>query len=206
MVTDNTENPVDNVAQTQPAEVEQTPAETPTNTPVQFTPEQQEQINRLVAQTKRETRQQFSDYNDLKTRATRADELEQEKLTDAEKLEARAVEAERKYSNAQQEIAQAMIASEVKVRASAMGIVDPDAAFLLIDKSNVRYDADGGVTGVDDALTNLMESKPYLKGTNRTPNINPESGQPVTPVRLSAQQREAAQYMGLTDEEYAQGL
>ena len=206
MVTDNTENPVDNVAQTQPAEVEQTTAETPANTPASFTPEQQEQINRLVAQTKRETRQQFSDYNDLKTRATRADELEQEKLTDAEKLEARAVEAERKYSNAQQEIAQAMIASEVKVRASAMGIVDPDAAFLLIDKSNVRYDADGGVTGVDDALTNLMESKPYLKGTNRTPNINPESGQPVTPVRLSAQQREAAQYMGLTDEEYAQGL
>ena len=205
MVTENTDQPTEDVAQAQPAEVETTTAE-PSNTPVQFTPEQQTQINRMQAQTKRETRQQFADYNDLKTRAARADELEQEKLTDTEKMEARAVEAERKVADAQQQIASAMIASEVKVRASAMGIVDPDAAFLLLDRTNVRYDADGGVSGVDDALTNLIEAKPYLRSNNRTPNINPESGQPVTPVKLTTQQREVAVYMGLTDEEYAQGL
>ena len=205
MVTENTDQPTEDVAQTQPAEVETTTAE-PSNTPVQFTPEQQTQINRMQAQTKRETRAQFADYSDLKTRAARADELEQEKLTDTEKMEARAVEAERKVADAQQQIASAMIASEVKIRASAMGIVDPDAAFLLLDRTNVRYDADGGVSGVDDALTNLIEAKPYLRSNNRTPNINPESGQPVAPVRLTTQQREAAGYMGLTDEEYAQGL
>ena len=205
MVTENTDQPTEDVAQTQPAEVETTTAE-PSNTPVQFTTEQQTQINRMMAQTKRETRQQFADYSDLKTRAARADELEQEKLTDTEKMEARAVEAERKVADAQQQIASAMIASEVKVRASAMGIVDPDAAFVLLDRTNVRYDADGGVSGVDDALTNLIEAKPYLRSNNRTPNINPESGQPVAPVRLTSQQREVAVYMGLTDEEYAQGL
>ena len=205
MVTENTDQPTEDVAQAQPAEVETTTAE-PSNTPVQFTPEQQTQINRMQAQTKRETRQQFADYNDLKARAARADELEQEKLTDTEKMEARAVEAERKVADAQQQIASAMFASEVKVRASAMGIVDPDAAFVLLDRTNVRYDADSGVSGVDDALTNLIEAKPYLRSNNRTPNINPESGQPVAPVRLTTQQREVAVYMGLTDEEYAQGL
>ena len=205
MVTENTDQPTEDVAQAQPAEVETTTAE-PSNTPVQFTPEQQTQINRMQAQTKRETRQQFADYNDLKARAARADELEQEKLTDTEKMEARAVEAERKVADAQQQIASAMIASEVKIRASAMGIVDPDAAFVLLDRTNVRYDADSGVSGVDDALTNLIEAKPYLRSNNRTPNINPESGQPVAPVRLTTQQREVAVYMGLTDEEYAQGL
>ena len=205
MVTENTDQPTEDVAQAQPAEVETTTAE-PSNTPVQFTPEQQTQINRMQAQTKRETRAQFADYSDLKTRAARADELEQEKLTDTEKMEARAVEAERKVADAQQQIASAMIASEVKIRASAMGIVDPDAAFVLLDRTNVRYDADGGVSGVDDALTNLIEAKPYLRSNNRTPNINPESGQPVTPVKLTTQQREVAVYMGLTDEEYAQGL
>ena len=205
MVTENTDQPTEDVAQAQTAEVETATAE-PSNTPVQFTTEQQTQINRMMAQTKRETRQQFADYSDLKTRAARADELEQEKLTDTEKMEARAVEAERKVADAQQQIASAMIASEVKVRASAMGIVDPDAAFVLLDRTNVRYDADSGVSGVDDALTNLIEAKPYLRSNNRTPNINPESGQPVTPVKLTTQQREVAVYMGLTDEEYAQGL
>ena len=205
MVTENTDQPTEDVAQAQPAEVETTTAE-PSNAPVQFTPEQQAQINKMMAQPKRATRPQFADYSDLKTRAARADELEQEKLTDTEKMEARAVEAERKVADAQQQIASAMIASEVKIRASAMGIVDPDAAFLLLDRTNVRYDADGGVSGVDDALTNLIEAKPYLRSNNRTPNINPESGQPVAPVRLTTQQREAAGYMGLTDEEYAQGL
>jgi len=205
MVTENTDQPTDDTAQAQTVEVETATAE-PSNTPVQFTTEQQTQINRMMAQTKRETRQQFADYSDLKTRAARADELEQEKLTDTEKMEARAVEAERKVADAQQQIASAMIASEVKIRASAMGIVDPDAAFVLLDRTNVRYDADGGVSGVDDALTNLIEAKPYLRSNNRTPNINPESGQPVTPVKLTTQQREVAVYMGLTDEEYAQGL
>ena len=70
MVTENTDQPTEDVAQTQPAEVETTNAESST-APVQFTTEQQAQINKMVAQTKRETRQQFADYSDLKTRAAR---------------------------------------------------------------------------------------------------------------------------------------
>ena len=201
MVTENTDQPIEDVATTQPADVIATAAEAPSAKTFS-----QDEVNRMMAQTKRDTRQQYSDYNDLQKRAARADELEHDKLTDTEKLEARAVEAERKATDAQQQIASAMIASEVKVRAITMGIVDPDAAFLLLDRSNVHYNADTGVSGVDDALTNLIEAKPYLRSNNRTPNINPESGQPVTPVRLTAQQREAAQYMGLTDEEYSQGI
>ena len=141
----------------------------------------------------------------MKARAARADELEQAQLTGAEKMEARAIEAEKKVTDAQAQIADAMIASQVKVRASQMGVVDPDAAFVLLDRTNVQY-TDGAVTGVDDAIASLLEDKPYLRGTNRTPNINPESGQPVQAVRLTPLQLEAAQMMGLTAEEYAQGL
>ena len=202
MVTDNTA-PQEDVAPTQAVEVEPTTTE-PSPAPEQtFT---QEQVNRMQAQTKRETRAQFADYNELKTRAARADELEQEKLTEAERMEARAIDAEKRAADAQQQVASAMIASEVKVRASAMGVVDPDAAFVLLDRSNVRYDATEGVTGVDDALASLLEAKPYLKSSNRTPNLNPEAGQPVATQRLTAEQREAAQYLGMTDEQYAKGL
>ena len=168
MVTENTA-PQEDAAPTQAVEVEPTTTESTPAPEQTFT---QEQVNRMQAQTRREERSKFSDYNELKTRATRADELEQEKLTEAEKMEARAIDAEKRASDAQQQVASAMIASEVKVRASA----------------------------------SLLEAKPYLRGTNRTPNLNPESGQPVTPVRLSPEQREAAQLMGLSEEEYSQGL
>jgi len=200
MVTDNTA-PIEDAAPAQTVEVE--PTTTEPTTEQTFT---QEQVNRMMAQTRREERGKFADYGELKTRATRADELEQEKLTEAERMEARAIEAEKKAADAQQQIASAMIASEVKVRASAMGIIDPDAAYLLLDQANVRYDAEAGVSGVDDALAGLLEAKPYLRSANRTPNLNPETGQPAQSVRLTADQLEAARLMGMTAEEYALGL
>ena len=200
MVSENTA-PIEDAAPAQTVEVE--PTTTEPTTEQTFT---QEQVNRMMAQTRREERGKFSDYGELKTRASRADELEQEKLTEAERMEARAVEAEKKATDAQQQIASAMIASEVKIRASAMGVIDPDAAYLLLDRSNVHYDAEAGVSGVDDALAGLLEAKPYLRSANRTPNLNPETGQPAQSVRLTADQQEAARLMGMTADEYAQGL
>ena len=167
----------------------------------------QEDMNRIQAQTRREVRNQFADYNQLKDRAAKADELEQAQLSEQEKLETRAAEAERKAAAAADQISAAMIASEVKVRAAQLGIIDPDAALLLVDRANVRYSEEDGVTGVDAALTQLMEDKPYLKGApNRAPNLNPQSGEVAPTMRLSEGQREAARLMGMTEEEYSQGI
>jgi len=167
----------------------------------------QEEVNRMVGQARKEVRGQFSDYGDLKTRAARADELEQAQLTEAERLTQRATEAEKQTAEANTQLTNALISSEVKVKAVQLGIVDPDAAYLLLDKSSVKYDAKDGVTGVEDALTQLLEDKPYLKGAaNRIPNINPEGGQAAPALRLTADQQEAARLMGMTEEEYSQGI
>jgi len=196
MVTENTE----------PIGDEVTPAAQPETDSTErlFT---QDEVNRLMGQWAKEVRNQFGDYKQLQERAAKADELEQAKLTEQERLEARASEAERRAADAAGQIASAMIASEVKVRASQLGIIDPDAAYLLLDRSNVRYGEDGGVTGVDEALTQLLEDKPYLKGSpNRAPNLNPQSGEPAPTLRLTDDQREAARLMGITEEDYAKGL
>ena len=201
MVTENTEPIGDEAAQA-----------TPTTTPEPESPSQersfsQDDMNRIQAQTRKEVRNQFADYSQLKERAAKADELEQAQLSDKEKLEARASEAERQAASASQRIADAMIASEVNVRASQLGAVDPDAALLLIDRTNVQYSEESGVTGVEEALTQLLETKPYLKGTpNRAPNLNAQSGELAPSLRLTEDQREAARLMGLTDEQYASGL
>jgi len=206
MVTENTETPGDEASQAaRIAEVETATPEP--STPIQFTPEQQAQINRMMAQTKRETRQQFADYSQLKERAAKADELEQAQLTEVERVQQRAADAEKAATDANSKLADALIASEVKVKAVQLGVIDPDAAYLLMDKTGIQYDADQGVAGVDEALTQLLESKPYLKGQpNRVPNLNPQSGEPAPTLRLSEEQREAARLMGMTEEDYAQGI
>ena len=200
MVTENTE-PTEDGAQTQQVEAVIVSTESPADKT--FT---QDEVNRMMGQARRDARSQFSDYSELKSRAAKADELEQANLTEAERLEVRVSDAEKRATDAQGQVSSAMIASEVKVRATQMGIVDPDAAFLLLDKKNVAYNVTDGVSGVDDALAQLLEDKPYLRAGNRSPNINPETGQAAPPVRLSADQREAARLMNLTDEEYSQGL
>ena len=204
MTTDNTALPEEG-GTPQATEVEAQPATPPAETNTQrFT---QEEVNRMVGQARREVRGQFSDYSDLKTRAARADELEQAQLTEAERLTQRATEAEKQTAEANTQLTNALISSEVKVKAVQLGIVDPDAAYLLLDKRNVKYDANDGVTGVEDALTQLLEDKPYLKGAaGRIPNINPEGGQAAQTLRLTADQQEAARLMGMTEEEYSQGL
>lgn len=200
MVTENTE-PIEDGAQTQQVEAVTVPTESPADKT--FT---QDEVNRMMGQARRDARSQFSDYSELKSRAAKADELEQANLTEAERLEVRVSDAEKRATDAQEQVSSAMIASEVKVRATQMGIVDPDAAFLLLNKKNVAYNVTDGVSGVDDALAQLLEDKPYLRAGNRTPNINPETGQAAPPVRLTVDQREAARLMNLTDEEYSQGL
>ena len=200
MTTDNTE-PVEEGAQTQQAEVIETPADLSTEKTFS-----QEEVNRMMGQARRDARSQFSDYSELKTRSEKLGEMEQAQLTEGQRLEARVADAEKQASDAQEQVAQAMIASEVKVRATQMGVVDPDAAFLLLDKKNVVYNTTDGVTGVNDALTQLLEDKPYLRSGSRTPNLNPETGQASPPMRLTADQREAAKYLGMTDEQYSKGI
>ena len=204
MTTDNTAQPEEGgTPQATEAEVHVAtpPAEIDTRN---FT---QEEVNRMVGQARREVRGQFSDYSDLKTRTARADELEQAQLTEAERLTQRATDAEKQTAEANTQLTNALISSEVKVKAVQLGIIDPDAAYLLLDKSSVKYDAKDGVTGVVDALTQLLEDKPYLKGAaGRIPNINPEGGQAVPALRLTADQQEAARLMGMTEEEYSQGI
>lgn len=55
-----------------------------------------------------------------------------------------------------------LIAAEVKAIGSQLNLVDIDAAFALMDKSNIKVDENGTVTGVQEALNALVEAKPYL--------------------------------------------
>lgn len=61
-----------------------------------------------------------------------------------------------------------VISAEIKSLGSPMGLVDADAAMQLMDMSGIKL-ADGKVTGAQEALDALKQSKPYLFGAVQPP-------------------------------------
>ena len=164
----------------------------------------QEEINQMMGRVRSEERAKYSDYSRLKERAQKADELEAANLSEKEKLERKVAEADRRAIDADARIADTAIRAEVRMRAVQKGIVDPDAAYALIDRTDIAYSDDEGVTGVDAALDTLLTNKSYLKAPNAVaPNLNPEGVPAQAPVKLTDAQREAAKRHGVKEEDYA---
>lgn len=79
----------------------------------------------------------------------------------AEKEKARAEEA---LKLAREEKLNNLLIAE----ATKAGAVDLEAVLKLVDRSKVQVGDDGTPTGVTEAITGLLESKPYLKNANPT--------------------------------------
>ncbi len=172
-------------------------------TPKVFT---QEEVNVIAGRARIEERQKYPDYDDLKTRAAKADELERAQLTEVDRVRQDLAVEQRKNLDAEGRIASTMITTEIRVKAVQRGIVDPDAAVALLDRSHVAYTEEAGVAGVDAALDALVMAKPYLKGQAFSPNLNPGGGTAPKPVTLTAEQKEAAVKLGVTEQNYAKHL
>lgn len=114
-----------------------------------------------------------SDYADLQAKAAKLDELEAANQTELEKLLARAEAAEKKATEADERARNSNLRSAVTAAASQAGAVDIDAVFALLPKDAVTFGDDGQVTGADDAVKALLESKPYLVGQAAPPPPKP---------------------------------
>lgn len=168
----------------------------------------QEQMNANAAAARREEAAKYADHDELKARAAKADELERERLTETERLQKDLAIEQQQTARLQGNIAEAMISAEIKVTSTTMGFVDTDAALALIDRSQVAYTTEGGVTGVKEALATLLEAKPFLKGTvPPTPvNMNAGPGRPgSTPAPLTESERATAQRMRIPEDKFAAG-
>jgi len=173
----------------------------------------QEQANAMAAAARREEAAKAmpdSELEELKAKAAKADELERANMTETERLQKELATEQQSKARLEGTIADVMISADVKTKAVMAGIIDPEAALALIDRGKVRYTPEEGVTGTDEALTNLVAAKPYLKGTpasNPAPNMNRGPGDPAnTPVPLTEAQRATAQRMGIPEDKYAESL
>ena len=100
----------------------------------------------------------------LKELEQKVQEHETAKLSEAEKLQKRLAELERQQAEHERERQERTLKYETMLTASKLGIVDPEAAYKLLDLASIEFEEDGTPRNIEKALRELIAKRPYLAG------------------------------------------
>ncbi len=91
---------------------------------------------------------------------------DEEKLSETERMRLRLSELEKELTQRELLIREHTLRYETMLRARELGIVDPDAAYRLLDLAEVEYDETGRPTNIERLLRDLVRKRPYLVGNS----------------------------------------
>lgn len=121
----------------------------------------QADLERKIAERLAQERKKYSDYGDLKKKASEFDKLAEQQKTDLQK----AVEAARAEgrTEVQQKVNDRLLKAEVRALATGK-LADPADALRLLDLSQFEVSDDGETDGkaIEAAIGDLIKNKPYL--------------------------------------------
>lgn len=117
-----------------------------------------------------------TDYDDLKAKAAKFDEIEAANKSELEKLQEALVAEQSKTATASERAQRALVRAAVIAEAQRAGAVDPDAVLAMLPQDAVTIGDDDQVTGADAAVQALLEAKPYLVGKPTRPNPGSADG------------------------------
>jgi len=119
----------------------------------------EEKIDPVVARLKAEAADYRKRLRELESKV-KADE--EAKMTEQERLQKRLSELERAQADWERERHEIMLQRHIENVAAKLGIVDPEAAWKLIDLKEVDFDDDGKPKNIEALLKTLIQKKPYL--------------------------------------------
>lgn len=126
----------------------------------------QEQVDRIVQERlSRAKSTPPSDYEDLKAKAAKLDELEQANATELEKAVARAEKAEAERQSAIEAANKRLVEAAVLAEATAQKAIRPEHLHRLIDTGQVTVGDDGQVTGAKEAVEAFLKANPEYVGS-----------------------------------------
>lgn len=120
-------------------------------------------------QTQALLRQKRKLEKDLADLRKAEEERKTAELSEVERLKKEKADLEAERQSLQGQIKTQAIQSRFEAAAAKLGAVDTEAAFKLADLSGVEMDADGKVTGVEEALKSLKQARPFLFGEPSAP-------------------------------------
>lgn len=142
-------------------------------------PASQEDLDRIVAARLTRERARYADYDDLKAKAAKFEQIEQANATDLEK----AVKKARDEATAEATAAtrQVLVQAEARALAAAARFRNPADAIALLaaEKKLDGIKVDGAVVdsaAVKAAVDQLAKDRPYLLDTGGTPGVVPGAG------------------------------
>lgn len=130
----------------------------------------QDEVNRMIkARAERELKAiladvGLADLGELKTLVQQKRAAEDAEKSELAKAQERASELEKRLAEAAEKQKALSTLSDVTAKAAKLGIVDPDAAYKLLNRSALEYGDDGMPTNTESLLVALLKDKPYLAG------------------------------------------
>lgn len=174
------ENPATPIEPQETAVVDETPPAAPERT---FT---QAELDTFLARQKRQLLAGADDVAQLREKAKRLDELEEQSKTELERERDRAARAEEELTRIRETAQQQLIQAAVLSEATKQKALKPEHMHRLIDLDTVTVGDDGQVIGAEDAVKAFLESNPEYVGRPQAPAGSADQG-----ARPSAQITEA---------------
>lgn len=163
------------------------------------------ELDAIVAKALAKERKAYADVPELREKAARLDELEQQSKTEADRLRDKHDKAVRERDAANTRATNTLVRAQIMAEASRQGAVDPEAVAALVNRADLTVEGDE-VEGVEEAVKALLIAKPYLarQGSRRAGGEIGGGGQEA-PVITRTQVRRwlAGQDGGLTPERRA---
>lgn len=130
----------------------------------------QDEVNRMIkARAERELKAVLADVGladlgELKTLVQQKRAAEDANKSELAKAQERAAELEKQLADAAEKQKALMTQNDIAAKAAKLGIIDPDAAYKLLNRSELEYGDDGAPTNTETLLVALLKEKPYLAG------------------------------------------
>ena len=105
----------------------------------------------------------FQSVDELKTLVKQKKERDESEKSELQKAVEKASQLEKERESWQSRQKETAAQYDVAVKAAKLGIVDPDAAWKLLDKSALEY-VDDKPSNTELLLQGLLKDKPYLAG------------------------------------------
>jgi len=157
----------------------------------------QEQVDAIVKDRLARERAKYADYEDLKSKASKLDELELQGKSELEKAQQTAETAKADAAKAIATANERLMHGALLVAASKAGVDSSELLLGVIDKAGLTVADDGTVSGTEDAVKAAIEKYPQLvgKGTTGSADQGARGGGPeqITQAQLAKMSPEQVQ-------------
>jgi hypothetical protein len=132
-------------------------------------------------------RKRLKTYEDSEKETAEAKRLAEEaQLSEIERTKKQFSDLQSEYDTFKKQMQDRIVRYEIEAQASKLGIIDPEAASALLNRSTLEYGEDGTPNNAEKLLKDLIKNKPYLAPKPVDP---PKEEQPAPPAQTANQQR-----------------